>query len=176
MFKNGDQREVKFDKPGIVRLGCNIHANMAAYLIVVDAPHYVVGRCRRCVLVQEASPPACTRCRRGATAAPTESQLVIKAGNNDRRSTSRAARPRARVQQVRNLAHRREIGGRPRAVRNVAAALLALSLTSCSFAVKHPAVTAGLVGGGIALAAASSHPPSRSSASRLVAVPASASP
>jgi hemoglobin len=42
MYKSGETREVKFDKPGIVRLGCNLHANMSAYLIVVDAPHYVV--------------------------------------------------------------------------------------------------------------------------------------
>ena len=42
MYKNGETREMKFDKPGIVRLGCNLHAAMSAYLIVVAAPHYVV--------------------------------------------------------------------------------------------------------------------------------------
>jgi hemoglobin len=42
MFKSGESRDVKFDKAGIIRLGCNIHANMSAYLIVVAAPHYVV--------------------------------------------------------------------------------------------------------------------------------------
>jgi truncated hemoglobin YjbI/plastocyanin len=42
MYKNGETREIRLDKPGIVRLGCNIHANMSAYVIVVDAPHYVV--------------------------------------------------------------------------------------------------------------------------------------
>jgi plastocyanin len=42
MYKNGDTREVRLDKPGIVRLGCNLHANMSAYLVVVDAPHYVI--------------------------------------------------------------------------------------------------------------------------------------
>jgi len=41
MYKNGESREVKVDKPGIVRLGCNLHASMSAYLIVVDAPAYV---------------------------------------------------------------------------------------------------------------------------------------
>ena len=44
MYKTGEAREVKLDKPGIVRLGCNIHANMSAFLIVVDAPHYVVAQ------------------------------------------------------------------------------------------------------------------------------------
>jgi hemoglobin len=42
MYKNGQTRDVKFDKPGIVRLGCNLHASMSAFLIVVDAPHYAV--------------------------------------------------------------------------------------------------------------------------------------
>jgi hemoglobin len=42
MYKNGETREVKLDRPGIVRLGCNLHANMSAYLVVVDAPHYVI--------------------------------------------------------------------------------------------------------------------------------------
>jgi hemoglobin len=42
MYKSGETRDVKFDKPGIVRLGCNLHANMSAYIIVVDAPHYVL--------------------------------------------------------------------------------------------------------------------------------------
>jgi plastocyanin len=41
MFKNGESRDIKVDKPGIIRLGCNLHASMSAYLIVVDAPAYV---------------------------------------------------------------------------------------------------------------------------------------
>ncbi|HTR54410.1 MAG TPA: hypothetical protein VMJ10_27145 [Kofleriaceae bacterium] len=42
IYKNGEAREIKIDKPGVIRLGCNIHANMSAYIISVDAPHYVV--------------------------------------------------------------------------------------------------------------------------------------
>jgi hemoglobin len=42
IYKNGETREVTFEKEGFVRLGCNLHANMAAYLVVVGAPHYVV--------------------------------------------------------------------------------------------------------------------------------------
>ena len=44
MYKNGETREMKFDKAGIVRLGCNLHAQMSAYLIIVDAPHYAVAQ------------------------------------------------------------------------------------------------------------------------------------
>ncbi|HZS37738.1 MAG TPA: carboxypeptidase regulatory-like domain-containing protein [Polyangia bacterium] len=42
IYKNGQAREMTFDKEGIVRLGCNLHANMAAYIVVVSAPHYAV--------------------------------------------------------------------------------------------------------------------------------------
>jgi hemoglobin len=42
IYKNGETREVTFNKEGIIRLGCNLHANMSASLVVVGAPHYVV--------------------------------------------------------------------------------------------------------------------------------------
>ena len=41
MYKSGQSREMKFDKPGLVRLGCNVHASMAAFVFVIDAPGYV---------------------------------------------------------------------------------------------------------------------------------------
>jgi hypothetical protein len=44
LYKNGDSRAMKFDKAGVVRLGCSLHANMSAYLVIVDAPHYVVTK------------------------------------------------------------------------------------------------------------------------------------
>jgi plastocyanin len=43
IYKAGEAREYKFEKEGIVRLGCNLHANMQAYLVVVSAPAYVVS-------------------------------------------------------------------------------------------------------------------------------------
>ena len=42
IYKNGQTRELVFDKPGIVHVGCNLHANMAGYIVVVDSPHYAV--------------------------------------------------------------------------------------------------------------------------------------
>jgi hemoglobin len=42
IYKNGETREVTFPKEGLISLGCNLHANMAAHLVVVAAPHYVV--------------------------------------------------------------------------------------------------------------------------------------
>jgi hemoglobin len=42
IYKNGESRDVTFAKEGLVRIGCNLHANMSAHLVVVAAPHYVV--------------------------------------------------------------------------------------------------------------------------------------
>ena len=42
LYKSGEAREYTFTKEGIVRLGCNLHANMSAYIAVVAAPAYVV--------------------------------------------------------------------------------------------------------------------------------------
>lgn len=42
IFKNAQTREVTFDREGIVRVGCNLHANMSTSIIVVKAPHYAV--------------------------------------------------------------------------------------------------------------------------------------
>jgi len=42
IYKAGEAREYTFAKEGIVRLGCNLHANMSAYIAVVSAPAYVI--------------------------------------------------------------------------------------------------------------------------------------
>jgi plastocyanin len=42
IYKQGEARSYTFTKEGIVRLGCNLHANMSAYIAVVAAPAYVV--------------------------------------------------------------------------------------------------------------------------------------
>ena len=42
LYKAGQEREMKFEKEGIVRIGCNLHANMSAIVAVVSAPHYVI--------------------------------------------------------------------------------------------------------------------------------------
>jgi hypothetical protein len=34
---------VTFDQPGLSRIFCNIHPNMAAYVIAVDTPYFAVS-------------------------------------------------------------------------------------------------------------------------------------
>jgi hemoglobin len=42
IYKNGETRDVTFPKEGLIGIGCNLHANMSAHVVVVAAPHYVV--------------------------------------------------------------------------------------------------------------------------------------
>lgn len=42
LYKAGEAREYTFQKEGIIRLACNLHANMSAFIAVVSAPAYVV--------------------------------------------------------------------------------------------------------------------------------------
>lgn len=42
MYRNGEAREYTFEKEGIIRVGCNLHSNMTAYIAVVSASHYTV--------------------------------------------------------------------------------------------------------------------------------------
>lgn len=43
MYPVGTTRPVIFDKPGLSRLFCNIHPNMAAYVMVVDSPYFGIS-------------------------------------------------------------------------------------------------------------------------------------
>jgi plastocyanin len=41
LYREGQARSITFDHEGFVRIGCNLHANMAATIVVIGAPHYV---------------------------------------------------------------------------------------------------------------------------------------
>ena len=83
LYKDGDTREVKFEKPGIVRLGCNIHAKMASYVVVIDAPHYVVVEGGKEFTFKSLAPGKYkVRAWSEKSAAPAESEITIKAGVN----------------------------------------------------------------------------------------------
>jgi len=95
IFKNGQSREMKFDKEGIIRIGCDLHANMSAHLVVVGAPHYAVldegGHFNFRSL-----PPGKYRLQAWSerSAAPVTKQVEVKAGANsidvDLRADARA--------------------------------------------------------------------------------------
>lgn len=39
LYGKGAGKEKRFDAPGVVRIYCNVHQNMAAYVLVLDTPH-----------------------------------------------------------------------------------------------------------------------------------------
>ena len=43
LYPTGTSRSSVFPKPGLCRLFCNIHPNMAAYIMVVDTPYFGVS-------------------------------------------------------------------------------------------------------------------------------------
>ncbi len=43
MYPKGSVKRITFDKPGLARLFCNIHPNMAAYVMAVDSPYFAVS-------------------------------------------------------------------------------------------------------------------------------------
>jgi hypothetical protein len=41
-YPRGKSRRLVFDKPGIVELLCNVHAEMSAYIIVTETPYFAL--------------------------------------------------------------------------------------------------------------------------------------
>lgn len=46
MYPTGTAKPVVFDKAGLSRIFCNIHPNMAAYVMAVDTPYYTLSNDR----------------------------------------------------------------------------------------------------------------------------------
>ena len=43
LYPVGTAKTVTFDRPGVSRIFCNIHPNMAAYVLAVDSSHFAVS-------------------------------------------------------------------------------------------------------------------------------------
>ena len=41
-YEPGESKTVVFDKPGIIELRCDVHAEMAAYILVMKSPYFAV--------------------------------------------------------------------------------------------------------------------------------------
>ena len=84
LYKAGEAREVTFAKEGIVRLGCNLHANMSAYIAVVSAPSYVVTEADGTFSFRRLAPGKYKlRAWSIKSKAPIVQDVTIKAGKND---------------------------------------------------------------------------------------------
>jgi hemoglobin len=84
IYKDGETREVTFTKEGVIEVGCNLHANMAASLIVVSAPHYVISNAKgqfsfKSLALGDYTLKAWTE----ASAEPLTKIVHVKAGSNN---------------------------------------------------------------------------------------------
>ena len=84
IYKVGEAREYTFTKEGIVRLGCNLHANMSAYIAVVSAPSYVITDDKGAFSFRRLAPGKYKlRAWSEKSRAPITQDITIKAGKND---------------------------------------------------------------------------------------------
>jgi plastocyanin len=56
LYRGKPYPPVRFDQPGLVTLGCNIHDAMLAYIVVTDAPHFGRSDTSGAWTVQDVSP------------------------------------------------------------------------------------------------------------------------
>ena len=83
LYKAGEAREFTFPREGIVRLGCNLHANMSGYIAVVAAPAYVVTDGDGGFAFKHL-PPGKYRLKAWSerSKAPITQEITVKAGKN----------------------------------------------------------------------------------------------
>ena len=83
IYKNGESRDVTFAKEGLIRLGCNLHSNMTAHLVVVAAPHYVVTDASGAFKFRSLAPGKYKlKAWAEDTAEPITQTIEIKSGDN----------------------------------------------------------------------------------------------
>jgi len=84
LYKVGEAREYVFSKEGIIRVGCNLHANMNAYIAVVSAPAYVVTDDKGAFSFKRLAPGKYKlRAWSEKSRTPITQDLTIKAGKNE---------------------------------------------------------------------------------------------
>ncbi len=84
IYRNGEAREFTFQKEGIIRLGCNLHANMSAYIAVVSAPAYVVTDDKGAFAFRHLAPGKYKlKAWSERSKAPIEQVVTIKTGKNE---------------------------------------------------------------------------------------------
>ena len=83
LYKAGLSREMTFEKTGLIRLGCNVHAKMASFIFVIDAPAYVPVEGAKEFNFRSLAPGKYkARVWSERSVEPMETDIVIKAGVN----------------------------------------------------------------------------------------------
>jgi plastocyanin len=83
VFNVGESRDVRFDRPGVVQVLCNLHANMAAFLVVLDEPYFAVTNERGHFTIKDLPPGRYhARAWHELSKAGATRDIVIAAGDN----------------------------------------------------------------------------------------------
>ena len=56
LYPVGESKVVHFDRPGVSRIFCNIHPNMAAYVVAVDSPYFAVSDASGAFVIPDVPP------------------------------------------------------------------------------------------------------------------------
>ncbi len=84
IYKAGEARDFTFGKEGIIRLACNLHSNMSAYIAVVAAPSYVVTDDEGAFSFKRLAPGKYKlKAWSEKSKAPITQEITIKTGKND---------------------------------------------------------------------------------------------
>jgi len=82
LYQRGQARELMFDREGIVRVGCNLHANMSATVVVISAPHYAITDRRGRFFFRSLEPGRYRLRAYGERGEPATQEIVVSAGDN----------------------------------------------------------------------------------------------
>ncbi len=84
LYRTNEAREIQFDSEGTVRVGCNLHANMSAFIVVVSAPHYTVTDPSGRFTFKSLEPGKYVlRAYSERSSKPTTQDVTIEAGKNE---------------------------------------------------------------------------------------------
>jgi hypothetical protein len=84
LYRTNEAREIQFDREGTVRVGCNLHANMAAYIVVVSAPHYMTTDAAGRFTFKSVEPGRyLLRAYSERTTRPITQEVAVKRGRNE---------------------------------------------------------------------------------------------
>jgi plastocyanin len=82
VYPIGATKPVHFEKPGVSRLFCNIHPNMAAYVVTVDSPYYAVSAADGTFTLEGVPPGSYTYRAWRAGGAELRGTVTVEAGRS----------------------------------------------------------------------------------------------
>jgi plastocyanin len=79
LYKSGAKKTHRFDKPGLVRVYCNIHPQMSAFVLVIDNPYYTWAKPDGTFRIENV-PPGNYTLRAWHEQADAEAEITVREG------------------------------------------------------------------------------------------------